>query len=112
MLSIMLFGIAAGQIVSYKILSMPPSTIQPRRAVVAGYSALVIMFGALTYFPPKIVLFENFYCYQYTGEYGILSDYEPYRVFTRNENPQESSGGGVNYCANLAKADPYIAQGN
>jgi hypothetical protein len=44
-------------------------------------------------------VFENFYCYQYTGEYGILDNYEAYRVFYKGERP----GGGVNYCATLAQ---------
>jgi hypothetical protein len=105
MLLLMLFGISVGQYVSYKILSMPPLEIQLRGAVAGTYAALVLMFGAFTYFPPKIFLFENFYCYQYTGEYGILSDYEPYRVFTRTENGIEEQGAGVNYCANLVTAD-------
>jgi hypothetical protein len=111
MLSIMLFGIAAGQFVSYKILSMPPLSIQLGRPVIAGYASLVLMFGTFTFLPPKVVLFENYYCYQYTGEYGILSDYEPYRVFTRNQNGQDSAGGGVNYCANQRKVNNQIAQG-
>lgn len=111
MLSIMVFGIASGQLVSYKILSMPPLDIDIRKPVVAGYAALVFFFASFTYFPPKVVLFENYYCYQYTGEYGILSDYEPYRVFTRTENGMDKAGGGVNYCANLANASARLSQG-
>jgi len=55
-----------------------------------GKPSLAIMLGIM-------FVFENFYCYQYTGEFGILDDYEPYRVFYRGARP----GGGVNYCATL-----------
>lgn len=111
MLSIMVFGIASGQFISYKILSMPPLAINFRKPIVAGYSALIFFFASFTYFPPKLVIFENYYCYQYTGEYGILTDYEPYRVFTRSEDGVNKAGGGVNYCANLADAGTQISQG-
>jgi len=41
------------------------------------------MFSTFTYYPPKIFLFENFFGYEYKGEYGILENYEPYRVFKK-----------------------------
>ncbi len=43
--------------------------------------ALTIMFSSFTYFPPKMFLFEDFFGYEYTGQFGILEDYEPYKVF-------------------------------
>ena len=64
-----------------------------------AYAVLIGMYASFTFFPPKAFLFENFYCYQYTGDYGILPDYEPYRVFTRPGD--ETPGGGVNYCEGL-----------
>lgn len=42
---------------------------------------LTIMFSLFTYFPPKMFLFQDFYGYEFTGQYGILEDYEPYKVF-------------------------------
>ena len=39
------------------------------------------MFATFTYFPPKFFLFEDFYGHKFTDQYGILEDYEPYRVF-------------------------------
>jgi hypothetical protein len=99
MLGIMVFGIAAGQLASWRILVSPQISSGARRYAVAAYAILVTAFSSLTYFPPNIFVFENFYCYQYTGEYGILSNYEPYRVFYKGERP----GGGVNYCATLAQ---------
>jgi hypothetical protein len=56
------------------------------------------MFSLLTFFPPRVFLFENLFCYAYTGEYGILDDYEPYRIFTRGDDP---SSANINYCENV-----------
>jgi len=98
MLMIMVFGISFGQYVSYRILSAPPLRDSIRRYALPTYVGLIAMFSTFTFLPPKLFLFENFYCYQYTGEYGILSDYEPYRVFVKDGE----QAGGVNYCANLA----------
>ncbi|MCC7257848.1 MAG: hypothetical protein IT486_05715 [Gammaproteobacteria bacterium] len=61
--------------------------------------ALVLAFSTFTYFPPRFFVFENFYCYQFTGEFGILDDYTAYRVFYEGERP----GRGVNYCATVAQ---------
>ena len=99
MLTIMITGIAAGQLASWLILCSQPIHGITTTRVAAGYAVLVLAFSSLTYFPPRVFVFENFYCYQYTGEYGILDNYEPYRVFYKGERP----GGGVNYCATLAQ---------
>lgn len=101
MLMIMVFGISFGQYLSYRILTAAPLDESLRRYALPTYVALLAMFSTFTFLPPKIFLFENFYCYQYTGEYGILSDYEPYRVFVREG---EQQAGGVNYCAGVAQA--------
>ena len=102
MLGIMFLGIAAGQMISWRILSAEPFTTQKLRYAPAMLAVLIGMFSMFTYFPPKIFLFENFACYQYTGEYGILQDYEPYRIFTRvDENGDMQAGAGVNYCAEI-----------
>jgi hypothetical protein len=99
MIGIMLFGIAAGQMVSFTILSMEPLELPTARYAAVTYTVLVMMFSTFTYFPPQTSVFEHFYCYQYTGEYGILADYEPYRVFPSvDEAGMESAGGGMNYC--------------
>lgn len=99
MLGIMFLGIAAGQIASWFILVSPPLKAASRRYAAAAYAVLVLAFSTFTYFPPRVFVFENFYCYQYTGEYGILRSYDAYRVFYRGERP----GGGVNYCATFAQ---------
>lgn len=99
MLGIMVFGISVGQLASWYILTSPQLPATARRYAVATYATLVVAFSTFTYFPPRVFVFENFYCYQYTGEFGILDNYEPYRVFYRGERP----GGGVNYCATFGQ---------
>lgn len=99
MLGIMFLGITAGQLASWFVLTSPPLAPATRRWAVSACAALVLAFSTFTYFPPRLFVFENFYCYQYTGEFGILDNYDPYRVFYRGERP----GGGVNYCATLGQ---------
>jgi len=99
MLTIMVAGISAGQLASWLILCSRPIRGITKSYVAAAYAVLIVAFSSLTYFPPRVFVFENFYCYQYTGDYGILDNYEPYRVFYTGERP----GGGVNYCATLAQ---------
>ncbi len=103
MLMIMVFGIALGQYISFKTLTAAPLSLELRRCALPIYLVLIGMFASFTYFPPKIFLFENFYCYRYTGEFGILPDYSQYRVFVRDG---EKSDTRVNYCAEIpANAD-------
>jgi hypothetical protein len=100
MLSIMVAGIAFGQWVSYRVLTSPPVAAAAPRYATAAFAVLVLMFSSFTYFPPRMFLFENFSCYTYTGEYGILRDYTNYRVFvTRDAQGGTKAGGGMNYCA-------------
>jgi hypothetical protein len=106
MLMIMVFGISFGQYLSYRILSAPPLSDSIRRYALPMYASLIVMFSTFTFLPPKVFLFENFFCYQYTGEYGILTDYEPYRVFVKEG---EQGAGGVNYCANVAAVESQAA---
>ena len=108
MLGIMVFAVIAAQASSYKILTAAPFAPVMSRYAAVTYAVLVFMFSTFTYFPPKLFLFENYFCYQYTGDFGILPDYEPYRVFTRTtEDGGLEQGGGVNYCENLASAGNF-----
>ncbi len=77
----MFLGVLTGQHCSWRILLSEPFDWVRRRYVGAGYASLLLSFSLFTYFPPKVFLFENYRCYKYTGEYGILDDYEPYRIF-------------------------------
>ena len=99
MLLIMFGGVGLGQFTSWLILSAKPLSARVLRLAPATFATLLFMFGTFTYFPPKVPLFENYACYTFTGEYGILDDYEPYRIFTRvDENGEVQEGLGVNYC--------------
>ena len=101
-LLVMFIGVLIGQLCSYRILSSPPVTWGARRYIAGGYASLVFMFTAFTFFPPKLQLFENYLCYEYTGEYGILADYEPYRIFRKPEEQAKGGGNSIWYCANKA----------
>ena len=93
---IMFFGVLVGQLCSWRILSSPQMSVA-RRYVVGGYASLVFMFSTFTFFPPQIFLFENYLCYEYTQEYGILDDYEPYRMFVK-PGQEAGAGNSIWYC--------------
>ena len=97
MLSIMVSGIAPAS-------SPAGSSCCARRCGIAGRpvaAGTLCLTASLPRYPtsrPGLPVRE-FFCYQYTGEYGILDNYAPYRVFIKGERP----GGGVNYCATPAQ---------
>jgi hypothetical protein len=95
MLSIMVLAISLAQLVSYRILTAAPFPPEKRRFAAATFAVLLLAYSTFTYFPPRLFLFENFYCYRYTNEFGVLDDYEPYRIFSRvGDDPSAR----VNYC--------------
>ena len=105
MLAIMVFGISAGQAASYYLLTRPPIQIAARPFAAGALATLTAVFATFSFFPPRAFLFENFFCYQYTGDYGILDDYGPYRVFVKvGADGSKKEGGGVNYCAGKQRA--------
>jgi hypothetical protein len=113
MLSIMVLGISAGQATSWYLLTRPPLQFATRRYATGALATLTAVFATFSYFPPRVFLFENFFCYQYTGEYGILDDYGPYRVFVKvGADGSTKAGGGVNYCAGRHQAVPVARQNN
>lgn len=103
MLAIMFFGVLIGQLCSWRILSRPPIRLFKPPQLVAGYVTLMLMFSVFTFFPPRIFLFENYFCYEYTAEYGILDDYGPYKMFRRPED-MNTGGNSIWYCNNQADA--------
>ena len=109
MLAIMFFGILIGQLCSWRILCSDPYHWVMPRYVAAGYAALLFMFSTFTFFPPKVFLFENYFCYEYTAEYGILDDYEPYRMFLDPEERQTDSD-SIWYCASKAGGADQMAR--
>jgi hypothetical protein len=75
------FGVAVGNIVAYRILTSPPKGPRFRAAGLAIIAVLALVMATVAFFPPPVFLFENFFGYEYTGEFGILEDYTPYLVF-------------------------------
>jgi hypothetical protein len=96
-LLIMTFGVLVGQMCSFRILTSAPFEWARRRYVAAGYASIVFMFSTFTFFPPQAFLFENYLCYEYTAEYGILDDYAPYKMF-RRPGEAEDGGSSIWYC--------------
>ena len=78
-------GVIIGQMVSSYIMQREKLPAKTTRYGAAILASMMVMFSLFTYFPPKMFLFENYWGYEYSGEYGILEDYEPYLFFTRDE---------------------------
>jgi hypothetical protein len=74
-------AIGLAQLASYRLLTGAPVAAWTRRAGIAIVWVLGALMVLFTYAPPHIFLFENFFGYRYTGEFGILRDYTPYLVF-------------------------------
>jgi len=74
-------GVLLGNAVAYYALTREP--MRPRMNWVGGAIIVTVtaMMIAFTPAPPEMFLFNNFYGYEYSGEFGILKDYEPYLVF-------------------------------
>ncbi len=75
-------GVLAGNIVAYRQLTSQQKGKRRTYAAWVAIGSLVIVMATSAWFPPEFFLYENFYGYEYTGEYGILEDYSEYRVFT------------------------------
>lgn len=76
-----IIGIVLGQAASTAVLTGRPLSDRSRAIAIASIIGLIGVVVLFTFAPPHVFLFENFFGYRYTGEYGILPDYEPYRVF-------------------------------
>ncbi len=74
-------GTIVGEFVAYRLMVAAPLGTSIRRIAIPVLVGLTIMFSTLTFFPPRMFVFENFYGYEYRDEYGILDDYTPYLVF-------------------------------
>ena len=75
-------GVLLGNIVAYRVITAQQ---RPRPFEWYGKVIMVVMtiiFLTVTYFPPRVFVFEDFLGYEYRGEYGILEDFSEHRVFT------------------------------
>ena len=76
------FGVGLGEWLAYRWMVREPFHVNYKRVAQVTLASLVLLVPLLTYFPPKVFLFENFYGYTYQGDFGILEDYGPYLVFS------------------------------
>ncbi|MGD8487043.1 MAG: DUF6512 family protein [Chloroflexota bacterium] len=76
------FGVAVGNVVAYRLLTAPEKGLAYRSAGLAIIAVTAVVMATVAFAPPPVFLFENFFGYEYTGEFGILDDYTPYLVFT------------------------------
>ena len=75
------FGVAVGNIVAYRVLTAPDRGLARRNVGLAVIAVMALIMAAVAFVPPGFFLFENFFGYEYTGEFGILEDYTPYLLF-------------------------------
>ena len=76
------FGVALGEWLAYRVMTSAPRGENSRRRGLAAIAVMFVLASTLTWFPPRMFLFENFWGYEYSGDFGILDDYTPYLVFT------------------------------
>ena len=75
------FGVVLGEWLAYRIMVSPQRGSTSKRRGLAAIAIMTVLAISLTWLPPRMFLFENFYGYEYSGDYGILDDYTPYLVF-------------------------------
>jgi hypothetical protein len=74
-------GVAAGNIVAYRLLTSPERGRTYRLAGWAIIGVLTLLMATSAWITPRFFLYEDFYGYEYTDQYGILEDYTDYLVF-------------------------------
>lgn len=75
-------GVIAGNVVAYRALT---SAERPKAYRYAGWTIMGILsflMATAAWLTPEFFLYEDFFGYEYTGQYGILQDYTDYLVFT------------------------------
>jgi hypothetical protein len=75
-------GVLGGNIVSYRILTAEPKPNGYRYAGWVIVGVLSFLMATSAWLTPRFFLYEDFFGYEYTGQYGILDDYTDYLVFT------------------------------
>jgi hypothetical protein len=75
-------AVLVGQIISYRILTVPRMSERVNRFAQVTLVVLLVAFSTFTFFPPRIFLFEHFDLKD-TGLYGILDNYDGLRYFTK-----------------------------
>lgn len=75
-------GVLLGNIVAYRLLTGTERGKKARNIGAAVMLVLALMMATAAWVQPKIFLYEDFFGYEYTGQFGILDDYTDYLVFT------------------------------
>jgi hypothetical protein len=76
-------GVLAGNVLAYRIMTGPDMGRRLRLIGIGLIVAYGIAAATAAWFPPQFFLYENFFGYEYTGEFGFLDDYSDYLVFSR-----------------------------
>ena len=76
------FGVLLGNIVAYKLLTGRERGTRYRTAGFVVIGVLVVVMATAAWFQPRIFLYEDFFGYEYTGQFGIRDDYTDFLVFT------------------------------
>jgi hypothetical protein len=74
-------AIGLAQYISFRYLTGVARPAWTRRLGIGLIVGLGVLMVHFTFAPPHAFLFENFFGYRYSGEFGILRDYTPYLVF-------------------------------
>jgi hypothetical protein len=76
-------GVLVGNVVAYKVLTAPDKGRGRATAGAVIMAVLAFLMATSAWLTPRFFLYENFFGYEYSGDYGILEDYTPYLVFDR-----------------------------
>lgn len=74
-------GVAAGNLVAYRMLTSPERGRSHKLAGWAVIGILTLLMATSAWLTPRFFLYEDFYGYEYSGQYGILEDYTDYLIF-------------------------------
>ena len=74
-------SVLVGNVVAYRILVAHALPNGRRNGGLLIMGVLTVLMATSAWFPPQFFLYENFFGYEYSGEFGILDDYTPYLVF-------------------------------
>jgi hypothetical protein len=74
-------GVLLGNIVAYRLLTGRERGRRYQIAGVVTMLVLAVMMATAAWVQPKIFIYEDFFGYEYTNQFGILDDYTEYLVF-------------------------------
>ncbi len=75
------FGVAVGGFAAYRQLTAAPKSPKLRKIGFAIIGVLLVLMATSAWITPEFFLYEDFFGYEYTGQFGVLEDYTDYLVF-------------------------------